>query len=469
MWLRIFLLLTLLLCLPTLSLSQSKTKLQGWCEDGGRTVTIIGITSSTKVQQSFPSCTVTVYDAGTTNLSTIYSNSGGSAKANPFTAASTGQWFFYATPGTTFDVKFSSGGISTPFTLSDVFSPITSSSSSVTDFVISNSLTQGPASERYTANPSSTDTTAINNTGGAPFLFEPTFSFSSSTVYRSVGVGVRTQFGSTTGGQGKFWTPYWFLTGNSATPVPAGTKGNPSGYEANIYTAQTSADMSEAVHAFGASLFITGGANVYGSAITIQASTVAASIRGHNVNIQTAIAGGTQYGYLADSTGSAQAPTAGFAMTGTWNTGLDLNGATLTTGIRLPNNVALVGRNSTNSANVNIIKLNASNVLEFGTNTVNLNADPSTALGDITTVGWTIQKLDSTGELRFFKASLGSTFSLLATGGVQFQTAIPFASLGTPSNGTLYYCNDCTNASNPCSGGGTGAFAKRLAGAWDCR
>jgi hypothetical protein len=43
----------------------------------------------------------------------------------------------------------------------------------------------------------------------------------------------------------------------------------------------------------------------------------------------------------------------------------------------------------------------------------------------------------------------------------------PFASLGTPPNGTFTYCNNC-KAANPCAGGGTGAFAKRLNGGWVC-
>jgi hypothetical protein len=48
-------------------------------------------------------------------------------------------------------------------------------------------------------------------------------------------------------------------------------------------------------------------------------------------------------------------------------------------------------------------------------------------------------------------------------------TLVPtaFANLGTPVNGTFYYCNDCTVA-NPCAGGGTGALAKRLNGVWVC-
>jgi hypothetical protein len=42
-----------------------------------------------------------------------------------------------------------------------------------------------------------------------------------------------------------------------------------------------------------------------------------------------------------------------------------------------------------------------------------------------------------------------------------------FANLGTPANGTLYFCPDCT-VTNPCAGAGTGALAKRLNGVWVC-
>jgi hypothetical protein len=41
------------------------------------------------------------------------------------------------------------------------------------------------------------------------------------------------------------------------------------------------------------------------------------------------------------------------------------------------------------------------------------------------------------------------------------------ANLGTPGNGTLYYCSDCTTAS-ACTGGGSGALASRQNGAWKC-
>jgi hypothetical protein len=96
----------------------AQEKLQGWCQYGGQTVTVSGVSSSDTWQASYPSCTVTVYDTGTLNLSTIYSDEGVTPKANPFTADTTGYWFAYAADGD-YDVKFSGGGIPAPFTLTD--------------------------------------------------------------------------------------------------------------------------------------------------------------------------------------------------------------------------------------------------------------------------------------------------------------------------------------------------------------
>jgi len=97
--------------------AQTRQKIQGYCEDGGQTVTTDGRTSTTKVQRSYPSCTVTVYDGGTTTLSTIYSDESGTPKANPFVADANGGWSFYGGVGR-YDTKFSGGGITTPFTRS---------------------------------------------------------------------------------------------------------------------------------------------------------------------------------------------------------------------------------------------------------------------------------------------------------------------------------------------------------------
>lgn len=95
----------------------ARSRVSGWCEDGNQSVvTPATPNSTTKVQRSYPGCTVNVYQPGTTTHVSIYSNNTGTAKANPFTAAtSNGQWFFYV-DNSSVDVNFSGAGISAPFT-----------------------------------------------------------------------------------------------------------------------------------------------------------------------------------------------------------------------------------------------------------------------------------------------------------------------------------------------------------------
>lgn len=100
----------------------ANTKIQGYAQRGGNTVTTQGLISTTKVEQSFPSATITVFDTGTLNLSTIYSDSAGTPKSNPFSAATDGLWFFYVPMGNSYDVRFSGVGFAS-FTLSDLIAP----------------------------------------------------------------------------------------------------------------------------------------------------------------------------------------------------------------------------------------------------------------------------------------------------------------------------------------------------------
>ena len=62
--------------------------------------------------------TITVYDAGTVNLSTIYSDVAGAAESNPFTTDANGRFSFFADPAE-YDIKVSGAGITT-YTLEDV-------------------------------------------------------------------------------------------------------------------------------------------------------------------------------------------------------------------------------------------------------------------------------------------------------------------------------------------------------------
>lgn len=96
--------------------------LRGFVEQGGQTVTTDGRVSSTFVQRSFPSSTVSIFNAGTLVLSTIFSDSIGTPKANPFVADSDGEWDFWAASGS-YDIQFSGQGITTPFTLFGFFIP----------------------------------------------------------------------------------------------------------------------------------------------------------------------------------------------------------------------------------------------------------------------------------------------------------------------------------------------------------
>ena len=112
---RAWIVLALSLCaLPV----QARQKTQGWCENGNQPVITGGVNSTTRVQRSYSACTVTVYVAGTGTLALIYDDDAGTSKANPFTAAAEGSWYFYADTGR-YDVRFSGTGITTPFTRGD--------------------------------------------------------------------------------------------------------------------------------------------------------------------------------------------------------------------------------------------------------------------------------------------------------------------------------------------------------------
>src|SRR6266498_2414387 len=82
--------------------SLCRERFNGWCEHGAGVVTVSGTTATitpgaaNRAIVSYPSCTVTVQLTGTTTLANLYSDNSGTVKSNPFTAANTGQWFFYA-------------------------------------------------------------------------------------------------------------------------------------------------------------------------------------------------------------------------------------------------------------------------------------------------------------------------------------------------------------------------------------
>lgn len=92
-----------------------------------------------------------------------------------------------------------------------------------------------------------------------------------------------------------------------------------------------------------------------------------------------------------------------------------------------------------------------------------VNSRGAIAWSDGTTTDMTLQRI-SPGLLdtdKDFRYGSGAGTHYL------YNDSVAFAALGTPSNGAQVYCSDCTVA-NPCAGGGTGAFAKRINATWVC-
>ncbi len=94
--------------------AEARQRFTGICITGNET-----INANRRVHNA--SCTVRVFDTGTVNLSTIFSDNAGTALANPFTAGTDGFYFFYADDGK-YDVQMSAGtpAISSAKTIGDV-------------------------------------------------------------------------------------------------------------------------------------------------------------------------------------------------------------------------------------------------------------------------------------------------------------------------------------------------------------
>lgn len=111
--------LLLLLVITVTASAQSRVKVQGIAGRGGQSIYTNGNPSSTKAVKTYPYCTVAIYNAGTLTLATIYSDAGGTAKSNPFTADSEANWWAFVVPGT-YDIRFSGQNVGPTIVLSSV-------------------------------------------------------------------------------------------------------------------------------------------------------------------------------------------------------------------------------------------------------------------------------------------------------------------------------------------------------------
>ena len=94
--------------------AEARQRFTGICITGNET-----INANRRVHNA--SCTVRVFDSGTSDLSAIFSDNTGTILANPFTAGTDGFYFFYADDGR-YDVQMSAGtpAISSAKTIGDV-------------------------------------------------------------------------------------------------------------------------------------------------------------------------------------------------------------------------------------------------------------------------------------------------------------------------------------------------------------
>lgn len=113
---RLLILLVWMLGLP--AIASALPSREGWCETGASNVLTAGLTSTTQVQLSVPSCTVQVFIHGGGSAA-IFSDATGTALANPFVAQTNGHWQFYAANGH-YDVTLSGVGFPNPVTYSDI-------------------------------------------------------------------------------------------------------------------------------------------------------------------------------------------------------------------------------------------------------------------------------------------------------------------------------------------------------------
>jgi len=118
-FLFLFLTLSCIFILRNSKADVVKSKYFNYVEKGAKTVKTSPSTQY-KLMETYPQATVTVYNAGTTDLATLWSDKDGLIiKANPFSADTDSFYYFYVDCGK-YDIKFSGTGIASPYTYGDV-------------------------------------------------------------------------------------------------------------------------------------------------------------------------------------------------------------------------------------------------------------------------------------------------------------------------------------------------------------
>ena len=96
-------------CLGVSSEAQTVGPIGDYCNLGATKAVVSNLPSSNYLQGVSPTCTVQVFLTGTTTQATLYANGSLTPLANPFLAATSGQYLFYASLASCYDIVLSGG------------------------------------------------------------------------------------------------------------------------------------------------------------------------------------------------------------------------------------------------------------------------------------------------------------------------------------------------------------------------
>lgn len=171
--------------------------------------------------------------------------------------------------------------------------------------------------------------------------------------------------------------------------------------------------------------------------------------------------------------------TATILQDGTWNGGASPSQGTVPKG-----RLNILHRQGTGLAGMHFITLcDSQSDKTLNTSTQRPNSDPADSFigcdvisGNTVGVNQIPLSFGAPVSISFYINNVGDGVNFLerlTAAKKQFNVVVQHASVvfaalpAGPVNGMIIYCSDC-NIANPCTSGGTGAFAKRIAGAWVC-
>jgi hypothetical protein len=432
----------------------------------------------------FQGASVTITLQGTQTLATLFSDDGITQKNNPVTTNALGSFDFYVADGR-YDITISGTGITT---------------------VIQSNVEISNITERTAADQLATKNFSVLASGAANLATSGAIRLGNLDIitWRNA-AGTDNNALQNSSQDVLTWGNSTNVLGMRATPVIVGTGVSAASGQLRLSTSDT---INWRNNANTGDIFISklGAASGNIPADTLNLASppgIFANFYASNSGASSVAAGGVVRLNSADSINWRQNGNNGDILLSKdssdrfvlGSTGLILTGGRFTTSSLISNGtVTVVGGNNnnlaipTNSGNASFIGSPASTPIITGM-TAGTPGDILFLTNDLSApsqspVLLSLEDTNSTGSNRFRSSNfsnpvvlpynVGSAIAIYDANRWAIVATSPsplltFAFLPTASNGTMYGCSDCTTASNPCTGSGTGALAVRQNGAWVCK